>query len=227
MKRTKLKDRSLPGYSRREELFHMISHIVGGALGVIACCTCVIKAFLHGGAYEITAAFLYGLSMILLYTMSSIYHGLRDGTAKKVLQIMDHCSIFLLIAGTYTPVSLVSLRRLSPALGWSVFAIVWGLSILGTTFNAIDLKKYSKLSMILYLLLGWCIILTGPSAIRAMGMPCLMLMLAGGISYTLGAIFYAVGGKGAKPLPYMHGVFHIFVVLGSLLHYLAILLHIL
>ena len=193
MKRTKLRDRTLPGYTHGEELFNMISHIVGGGLGVLICAACVIKAFLNGSAYEIVAAFLYGLSMIILYTMSSLYHGLREGTAKRVFQVLDHCTIFLLIAGTYTPVSLCSLRELSPALGWSVFGIVWGLSILGLVLNAIDLKRYSKLSLILYLLLGWCVILTGKQAVAAMGLPCLMYMLAGGISYTVGAVFYAVG----------------------------------
>lgn len=227
MKRTKLRDRELPGYSHGEETFNMVSHIVGAAFGVVACVTCVVKAFLHSGPYEITAAFLYGFSMIILYTMSSLYHGLREGTAKKVLQILDHCTIFLLIAGTYTPVALGALRKLSPTLGWSVFGIVWGISILGMVLNAIDLKKYSKLSMVLYLLLGWCIILTGKSAIQAMGIPCLIFMLLGGLAYTVGAVFYGVGGKRSTPPPYMHAVFHIFVVLGSILHYFGILLYIL
>lgn len=227
MKRTKLRDRSLPNYSHREELFNMISHIVGGGLGVLICAACVVKAFLTGGAYEIIAAFLYGLSMILLYTMSSLYHGLKDGTAKRVFQVLDHCTIYLLIAGTYTPVALCALRKLSPALGWVVFGVVWGLSALGIVLNAIDLKRYSKLSMVLYLLLGWCVILTGKQAIKAMGIPCLLYMLAGGISYTVGAVFYAVGGKRSRPIAYMHAVFHIFVVLGSVLHFVGVFLYIL
>lgn len=227
MKRTKLRDRSLPNYSRGEELFNMISHIVGGGVGVLICAACIIKAFITGGAYEIVAAFLYGFSMIILYTMSSLYHGLRAGTAKRVFQVLDHCTIFLLIAGTYTPVSLCSLRELSPALGWTVFGIVWGLSILGLILNAIDLKRYSKLSLILYLLLGWCVILTGKQAVAAMGIPCLVYMLAGGISYTVGAVFYAVGKKRPKPIPYMHAVFHIFVVVGSILHFLGVFLYML
>ncbi len=222
MKRTKLKDRILPGYTRGEELFNMITHIVGGGLGILICATCVIKAFLTGGAYEVVAAFLYGLSMITLYTMSSLYHGLKEGTAKKVFQVLDHCTIFLLIAGTYTPVALCSLRRMFPVLGWIVFGVVWGLSILGSTLNAIDLKRFSKLSMVLYLLLGWCVILTGKQAIAAMGLPCLLYMLAGGISYTVGAVFYAVGGKRSHPIPYMHGVFHIFVLIGSILHFMGV-----
>ncbi len=227
MKRIKLRDRNLPGYSHGEELFNMISHIVGAGLAVLICAACVVKSFLRGGAYEITASFLYGLSMILLYTMSSLYHGLREGTAKRVFQILDHCTIFLLISGTYTPIALCALRRLSPSLGWVVFGVVWGLSVLGIVFNAIDLKRYSKLSMTLYILLGWCIVLTGRQAIHAMGIPCFLYVLAGGIAYTVGALFYAVGGKRAVPVPYMHAVFHLFVVLGSVLQFVGIFLYIL
>lgn len=161
MKRTKLIDRDLPGYSHGEELFHMVSHIVGGGLAALFCVACVIKAFLRGGAYEIVVAFLYGLSMITLYTMSGLYHGLREGTAKPVFQIPDHCTIFLLIAGTYTPIVLCALRSVSPFLGWPVFGVVWGLSALGIVFHSIDLNRYAKLSMTLYILLGWCIVLTG------------------------------------------------------------------
>ena len=128
MKRIKLKDRILPDYTRGEEVFNMVSHIVGGGFGVIALVLCVIKAFLVGGADKIVSAFIYGSSMVMLYTMSSVYHGLRPEKAKKVMQVIDHCTIFLLIAGTYTPVSLVALRRENTALGWVIFGIVWGFS---------------------------------------------------------------------------------------------------
>ncbi|MBP3412111.1 MAG: hemolysin III family protein [Oscillospiraceae bacterium] len=225
MKRTKLRNRDLPDYTRGEEIFNMVSHIVGAAFGVAACALCVVKAFLYSDAYGVVAAFLYGFSMIVLYTMSSLYHGLREGTAKRVFQILDHCTIFVLIAGTYTPVALCALRQQLPALGWTVFGIVWGLSILGIVLNAIDLKRYSKLSMTLYLLLGWCIILTGKQAVAAMGIPCLIFMLLGGIAYSVGAIFYAVGGKKGG-LRYMHSVFHLFVVLGSLLQFFGVFFYI-
>ena len=161
--------------------------------------------------------------MILLYTMSSVYHGLHEGTAKRVLQIMDHCSIFVLIAGTYTPVALCGLRSVIPWLGWTVWGVVWGVSALGITLNAIDLKKFEKLSLALYIVLGWCIILTGKTAVEALGMWCMLLMLIGGIAYTVGAVFYAVGEKRR----YMHSVFHLFTVAGSLLHYFAILFYVL
>ncbi len=225
MKRTKLKDRALPDYTRGEEIFNMVTHIVGGAFGIAALATCVVRAFLHGGAYEVVSAFIYGFSMILLYTMSSVYHGLKPETAKKVMQVIDHCSVFILIAGTYTPIALCSLRRASIALGWTVFGIVWGISALGITLNAIDLKKYSVFSIICYLALGWCIVFTGKTAVTSVGTTGFMWLLAGGIAYTVGAVLYGIAGRSVHR--YMHSVFHIFVVAGSILQYFCILFYVL
>lgn len=225
MKRTKLKDRALPDYTRGEEIFNMVTHIVGGAFGIAALATCVVMAFLHGGAYEVVSAFIYGFSMILLYTMSSVYHGLKPETAKKVMQVIDHCSVFILIAGTYTPIALCSLRRASTALGWTVFGIVWGISALGITLNAIDLKKYSVFSIICYLALGWCIVFTGKTAVTSVGTTGFMWLLAGGIAYTVGAVLYGIAGRSVHR--YMHSVFHIFVVAGSILQYFCILFYVL
>ena len=225
MKRTKLIDRILPDYTRGEEIFNMVSHIVGGGFGIIALATCVIRGFLNWDAYQIVGAFIYGFSMVILYTVSSVYHGLIPPMAKKVMQVIDHCSIFILIAGTYTPIALTSLRSYNTALGWTVFGIVWGVSALGITLNAIDLKKYNIFSIICYLAQGWCIILTGKAAISAMEMKAFMWLLAGGISYTVGAVFYGVAAKGGHR--YIHSVFHIFVVIGSILQWVAILFYIL
>ena len=154
VKRIKLKDRILPDYTRGEEIFNMVSHIVGGGFGVIALATCVIKAFMFGNAYDIVGAFIYGFSMVILYTMSSLYHGLKPLMAKKVFQVLDHCTIFALIAGTYTPVALSGIRPMNIALGWTIFGFVWGITALGITLNAIDLKRYNVLSMVLYIALG-------------------------------------------------------------------------
>ncbi len=224
MKRTKLRDRMLPDYTRGEEIFNMVTHIVGGGFGVIALATCVVKAFITGGAYEIVSAFIFGFSMVVLYTMSSVYHGLKPETAKKVMQIIDHCTIFILIAGTYTPICLSGIRPHKPFLGWVIFGVVWGVSALGITLNAIDLKKYSVFSMICYIALGWCVVLPGKTAISVLPKNAFLLILAGGISYTIGAVLFAIAAK--KTLRYMHSVFHIFVVIGSILHYLAILFYI-
>ena len=160
MKRTKLKDRVLPKYTKGEEIFNMVSHIVGGAIGVIALVLCIIFAAVHKNIYGVIASTIFGITIILLYTMSSIYHGLNEKLkAKKVFQVIDHCSIFLLIAGSYTPFALCTLREYDVALGWTIFGIVWGLAILGIVLNAIDLKKYKVFSMVCYLLMGLCIII--------------------------------------------------------------------
>ncbi len=225
MKRTKIKDRVLPDYTRGEEIFNMVSHIVGGAFGIAALATCVVKAFLNGDPYQIVSAFIYGFSMVLLYTVSSVYHGLIPETAKKVMQVIDHCTVFILIAGTYTPVSLCSLRLHSTPLGWTVFGIVWGVSALGITLNAIDLKKYRVFSGICYIALGWCIVFTGKTAIDAIGKTGFLWLLAGGISYTVGAVLYGIAGRSVHR--YMHSVFHIFVVIGSILQYFCVLFYIL
>lgn len=225
MKRTKLKDRLLPDYTRGEEIFNMVSHIVGGGAGVIICSLCIIKSFLNHDAYQVVGSFIYGFSMIILYTISSIYHGLKPPIAKKVMQVIDHCSVFILISGTYTPIALSSLRVYNTALGWTVFGVVWGVSALGITLNAIDLKKYHIFSIICYLAQGWCIVLTGKMALAAIGTKGFLWLLAGGIAYTLGAVLYAIAGK--KTVRYMHSVFHIFVVIGSVLQFVAIILYVL
>ena len=225
MKRTKLIDRKLPGYSKGEEIFNMVSHIVGGGFGVIALATCVVYSFLYSNVYGIVGSFIYGFSMVMLYTMSAVYHGLRPPMAKKVFQVIDHCTIFVLIAGTYTPIVLCSIRAVDPVLGWSIFGFVWGVSALGITLNAIDLKKYSKFSMICYIGLGWCIVFGGKAAISAIPFGGMMFILAGGVAYTVGAVFYGIAAK--KKWRYIHSVFHIFVVLGSILQYIGIIGYIL
>lgn len=225
MKRTKLSDRVLPDYTRGEEIFNMVSHIGGGAFGILALVTCVVKAFINHNAYQVVGAFIYGFSMILLYTVSSVYHGLVPVMAKKVMQVIDHCTVFILIAGTYTPITLTSLRLYHPALGWTVFGIVWGVSALGITLNAIDLKKYSIFSVICYLALGWCIVFTGKAAVSAIGLTGFWWLLAGGICYTVGALLYGIAGRGGYR--YLHSVFHIFVVLGSIFQYICILFFVL
>ena len=225
MKRTKLIDRRLPDYTRGEEIFNMVSHIVGGGAGVIICALCIIKSFLNGDAYQVVGSFIYGFSMIILYTISSVYHGLKSEMAKKVMQVIDHCSVFILISGTYTPIALSSLREYNTALGWTVFGVVWGVSALGITLNAIDLKKYNVFSIICYLAQGWCIVLTGTTAVKAIGTNGFIWLLAGGIAYTIGAVLYGIAGK--KTVRYMHSVFHIFVVLGSVLQFIAILFYVL
>ncbi len=225
MKRTKLKDRRLPPYTKGEEIFNMVSHIVGGGLGVIIAALCIVKSFLNHDAYQVVSSFIYGFSMIILYTMSSIYHGLVPVTAKKVFQIIDHCAIFILIAGTYTPIALCSIREYNVALGWCLFGFVWGMASLGITFNAIDLKKYSLFSNISYIAVGWCIIFIINHTIKAVSMNGFWWLLAGGIAYTIGAVLYGIAAK--LRWRYIHSVFHLFVIIGTLLQAVCVFFYVL
>ena len=217
-----LSEVKLPKYTKGEEIFNMVSHIVGGGVGIVALTLCVIFAAINRNVYGVVGSAIYGASMIILYTMSSIYHGLSPRlTAKKVFRIIDHCSIFLLIAGTYTPIVLSALREDNPALGWTLFGIIWGVTALGITLNAIDLKKFKIFSAICYIGLGWCIVAVWKPTVAALGMGGIAFLLTGGICYTIGALFYYF----FKKKKYMHSVFHIFVVLGSILHMFAILFY--
>lgn len=223
MKRTKLKERKLPTYTRGEEIFNMSSHIAGGALGVVALVLCVIVSVLKKDIYGVVGSAIYGASLISLYSMSSIYHGLRPGTAKKVLQVLDHCTIYFLIAGTYTPILFTAIKRVSPLTCWVIFAVVWSLTAIATTLTAIDLKKYSVFSMICYIGMGWCIVFAYNVTIKAIPFAGLMFLLFGGIAYTVGAILYGLG----KKIKFMHSVFHLFVLLGSILQFICILFYVL
>lgn len=219
MDRTKLCDRLLPDYTRGEELFNMISHIVGGALGVVALVLCVVVSAMHGDIYGVVGSAVYGSALIILYTISSVYHGIKPPMAKKVMQVIDHCTIYFLIVGTYTPILLTAIRRENPTTAWVLFGFEWGLAALATTLTAIDLKKHSKFSMLCYIGMGWGIVFAAKTAIKAIPMPGLLLLLAGGIAYTIGAVVYGIGKKHR----YMHSVFHLFVLLGSLLQFFSIL----
>ncbi len=222
-KRIKLRDRLLPNYTRGEEIMNMVTHIVGGGLGVLILAVCLTKAILAKSILGIVGSAIFGGTMIVLYTMSSVYHGLRGGTSKKVMQIIDHCTIYFLICGTYTPILLSAFVPVYPLLGWGLLAAEWALAILAATLTAIDLKKYNVFSMICYIAMGWGIIFFLDHAISVLTKPGFLLLLSGGIAYTVGAILYGVGSK----TRWFHSIFHIFVVLGSVLQALAIILYVL
>ena len=223
MKRTKLRDRILPKYTKGEEIFNMTSHIVGGALGIVALVLCVVFAAVHGNGYGVVSGAIYGVTMVILYTMSSIYHGLNPKRkAKKVFQVLDHCSIYLLIAGSYTPFALCTLREYSTALGWTIFGVIWFVAILGIILNSIDIKKFRVFSIICYLVMGWCIVFKINLLPELLGTAGFVLLLLGGLAYTIGAILYGLG----KKHKYMHSVFHLFILLGSLLQFFTILLYV-
>ena len=219
--RTKLKDRVLPTYTKGEERFNMISHIVGGAIGVAALVLCIVRSALHHNGFGLAGSIVFGVSMILLYTMSSIYHGLHEGMAKKVLQVLDHCTIYVLIAGTYTPILLSAMRPIDPVASWVLLGVIWALAAAVITLTAIDLHKFRVFSMICYIGMGWTIIFKVKLLIEAIGWGGFWLILLGGVSYTAGAVLYGMG----RTKRYMHSVFHLFVILGSVLHTIAILLY--
>ena len=221
MKRTKLSDRVLPDYTTGEEIMNMVTHMVGGALGVVALVLCVIRAACRDTALGVVGCSVYGASIITLYTISSVYHGLRPEMAKKVLQVLDHCTIYFLIAGTYTPILLSAFVPTYPIIGWGLLIAEWSLAALAATLTAIDLKKYTVFSIICYIGMGWGIIFFLPQTVAVMTAPGFALLLFGGIAYTIGAVLYGIGAK----KHWIHSVFHIFVVVGSLLHFLAIYLY--
>ena len=223
MQRTKLRDRVLPTYTAGEEIFNMVSHIVGAALAIAALVLCVIVSAMHHDPWAVVGSSIYGASLIMLYTMSSVYHGLRPNMGKRVMQVLDHCTIYFLIAGTYTPVCLAALRRVSPAVARVLFGIVWGLAILAITLTAIDIKKFQVFSMICYVGIGWGIIFAVRPLTEAISLNGVYWLIGGGICYTIGAVLYGVG----KKHKWMHSVFHLFVLAGSILHFFCMIFHVL
>lgn len=222
-RRTKLCDRVLPSYTVGEEIFNMVTHIVGGAVGILTLISCLLVSIWHHSIGGILCSAVFGVSMITLYTMSSIYHGLRTNTSKKVFQIIDHCTIYFLIAGTYTPILVCGLAETHPTAAWLTFGAVWGMAALASTLNAIDLARYKVFSMICYIGMGWSILFTIHPVYVLLGTVGFSLLIGGGIWYSAGVLFYQLG----KRKKYFHSVFHIFVLLGSVSHALCILFYVL
>ncbi len=194
-----------------------ITHGIGALLSIAALVLCVVFSSIKGDALSVISSIIYGVSMILLYTMSTLYHSIPDNNAKRIFRIIDHCSIFLLIAGSYTPYTLIALEK---PLGYYLFAIIWIVSIIGIVLNAINLKKFKVISFIGYLVLGWIIIFAFKPLYNSISLGGILLLLSGGIVYSLGAIFYAFGRK----VKYFHSIFHLFVLAGSILQFFSILL---
>ena len=221
LKRTKLADRQLPNYSTGEEIMNTVTHIVGGAMGVAALTMCVMLAVQNRNIYGVIGSSIYGFCMIALYSVSSVYHGLRPGMGKKVMQVIDHCTIYFLICGTYTVIALSAIRPIYPQLGWLLLGFEWIMAIIATVLTAIDLKQYRVFSMICYIGMGWAIIPFAKVVMQVLTKPGFYLLLAGGIAYTIGAVLYGIGSK----KKWMHSVFHIFVDIGSLLQFLCVAMY--
>ena len=219
MTRTKLKDRILPDYSRGEEMMNTITHLAGAMLGIGALVLCILRSVANQNVWGVVASAIYGASMIALYAVSSTYHGMKPGLGKKVMQVIDHCTIYFLIAGTYTPIVLSALRPVYPVIGWGLFGFVWALAILAVVLTAIDLKKYNVFSMVCYIGIGWAVLPFLKQTLQVLTRPGFFLLLLGGIAYSIGAVLYGIGGKRR----WMHSVFHVFVVMGSALQFFSIL----
>lgn len=219
----KVLQREFKGFSKGEEIFNAVSHIAGGAFAIAMTVIGIIAAAVYGNSWAVTAMAIYGASMILVYTSSSIYHFLRRNRAKKLFRVFDHCMIFLLIAGTYTPFCLIALRT-QGCWGWTIFGILWALAVAGITANAINMhnKTVKKLSMLAYLAMGWCGVIAIVPMLRVVSLWGLLWTLFGGIAYTIGAVFYGLGRK-AK---YIHSIWHLFVFAGTVLQFVAILFYI-
>ena len=211
---------SIPKYSLSEELLNAISHGLGALFGIVGTVLCIVKAANTGDPWRIVSGSIFGVTVLLLYLMSCLYHALKVNMAKRVFRVIDHCTIFLLIAGTYTPFTLVTLRG---TVGWVLFGIVWGMAVLGITLNAVNLKKFSKISVACYLVMGWAIIAAFQPLAEALAPQGVSLLIWGGIAYTVGAILYGIGAK----VKYFHSVFHFFCLAGTVLHFFAIYLYVL
>jgi len=223
-KQSRLEKVTIPSYTKGEEIFNMSSHIVGVALGITATVLCIVRAAMNGNVYGVVGSAIFGATMIILYCMSSIYHGLKPNLkAKKVFRILDHCAIYLLVAGTYTPIALCTIREYSTALGWTLFGIIWGIAFLGITLTAINVEKTKILEVVLYLGMGWSILFARNAFAQGVGKWGLFFFVAGGVAYSIGAVLYLLGKKHA----YIHSVFHLFILLGSLLHFFGILFFVL
>lgn len=202
-------------YSLGEEIFNSVSHGVGSLLSVAGTVVLIVISALQGDAWKVVSSAIFGASLIILYTMSTLYHAITNRKAKSVMRVMDHVTIFFLIAGTYTPLTLVTLRGVT---GWVLFGFIWGFAILGIVFNSINLEKFRKISVVCYIIMGWAIIFAIRPLIQAMPKISLIFLLIGGIAYSVGVIFYAI-----KKVKYFHSVWHLFTVAGSIFHYFAIL----
>ncbi|MHA7878652.1 MAG: PAQR family membrane homeostasis protein TrhA [Saccharospirillum sp.] len=208
----------LPTYSTLEEWANSLTHGIGAALSIAGLVVLVVLASLYGDAWQIVSASIYGASLILLYTASTLYHAVQSPRARVILQRFDHIAILYLIAGTYTPFTLVTLRG---PWGWSLFGIVWGLALVGTVVHLTSLRRFHGLMVGLYLLMGWSVLIALAPLIQAMPAAGLGLLVAGGLSYTLGVVFYV-----AKRLPFNHAIWHLFVLAGSVLHFFTVMYYV-
>ncbi len=215
-------------YTLGEEITNSITHGIGSLLSIAALVLMIIKAAIYKSALDVVSVIIFGISLIILYTMSTLYHAISNEKAKSVFKIFDHSTIYLLIAGSYTAFTLIALRSIDPTKAWIIFSIVWGIAILGTISYAIFKNKFKVLNIVSYVIMGWVIVLAIPEIVEYFkfndALIGLYLLIAGGILYTVGIIFYALQKKNYK---YFHCIWHIFVLLGSICHFFSVYLYVL
>jgi len=209
---------SKPRYSIGEEIANSVTHGVGVVLSIGGLAVLTAFASLLGNVWHIVSSSIFGATLILLYTSSTLYHSIQLPRVKRILRVMDHSAIFLLIAGTYTPFTLVSLRG---AWGWTLFGVVWGLAVLGIVFQVTQLRRRPIISLALYMGMGWAVIVATKPLLAAIAPGGFLLLLIGGLFYTAGIGFYVW-----RRLPYHHAIWHVFVLAGSAFHYFAILFYV-
>lgn len=201
-----------------DELANSITHGVGLALATVGAVSLIVLAALHGSARHIVTCSIYASTLVLMYAASTLYHSVQVPRAKHILQIIDHSAIYLLIAGTYTPFTLVQIRG---GWGWTLFGMAWGLCVLGIAWKALFIRRFAILSGIIYVLMGWMIVVATRPLLERVPPGAIAWLIAGGLAYTAGLFFFA-----SKRIPHHHAIWHVFVLVGSLCHYIAILLYV-
>lgn len=215
--RTPLMERPFPDYTPMEEKLNSWSHLFGALCAVVMMVLAIRQTIGKPSIYLICSV-VYVSSVLLTMLVSGIYHGLPKGKGKQVMRVVDHCDIFVTIAGTYTPITLLGICTVNPVLGKVIFAVEWGLALIGIVLNAIDLKRYAAFSMACYLGMGWCVIISLWPAIQAMTLAGFLWIIGGGVAFTIGAVLYLVG----KKKRYRHFMFHVFVLLGLILQFVGV-----
>ena len=214
-----MKKKGITYYDPKEEKLNVISHGIGLGLSIAALVLLVVYSSLYGSSWHIVSFSIYGASLILLYAASTFYHSTQNPKLRQKLNVFDHAAIYVLIAGTYTPFTLVVLKG---GVGWTIFGVSWGLAIFGVIFKLFYTGKYDKISTLAYVLMGWLIILAIKPLVNNLPIEGLLWLLSGGIFYTVGAVLYSI-----KSIKYNHAIFHIFVLLGSFSHFVAVFFYVL
>ncbi len=219
MKNNPTSKKNVKIYTRGEEIANSITHGIGAALSIAGLATMVVLAVIYGDVWKIVSVSIYGSTLIMLYLASTFYHSFQKPEIKRFFKILDHAAIYFLIAGTYTPFALVSLRG---GWGWSLFGVIWGLAITGIILKVIFIQKFKKLSLVLYILMGWICVIAIKQMLIAVPIAGMIWLFIGGLFYTVGVVFYT-----NKKIPYSHAIWHLFVLAGSICHYFSILFYLL